>query len=190
MMTTIRRQAASCLYGLAPMLSDILNRKLDQLELIEAADSADELDLSFVEGIRLEIEHLISRAESLDPTDPKVEALIRTLTEKTRLANNKALVFSTFRHTLAYLARHTEDAGLRYGVIHGDIPDEERASLRKRFSLPKEHPDALDVLLSSEVGCEGLDFQFCDFLVNYDLPWNPMRIEQRIGPYRPIRPEE
>ena len=40
---------------------------------------------------------------------------------------------------------------------------------------------ALDVLLSSEVGCEGLDFQFCDFLVNYDLPWNPMRIEQRIG---------
>jgi hypothetical protein len=37
------------------------------------------------------------------------------------------------------------------------------------------------VLLSSEVGCEGLDFQFCDFLINYDLPWNPMRIEQRIG---------
>src|SRR5690606_23456499 len=100
---------------------------------------------------------------------------------KTRLANNKALVFSTFRHTLAFLARHTEDAGLRYGVIHGDIPDDERASLRKRFSLPPEHPDALDVLLSSEVGCEGLDFQFCDFLVNYDLPWNPMRIEQRIG---------
>ena len=46
---------------------------------------------------------------------------------------------------------------------------------------PRTHPDALDVLLSSEVGCEGLDFQFCDFLVNYDLPWNPMRIEQRIG---------
>ena len=39
----------------------------------------------------------------------------------------------------------------------------------------------IDVLLSSEVGCEGLDFQFCDLLINYDLPWNPMRIEQRIG---------
>ena len=37
------------------------------------------------------------------------------------------------------------------------------------------------MLLSSEVGCEGLDYQFCDCLVNYDLPWNPMRIEQRIG---------
>ena len=37
------------------------------------------------------------------------------------------------------------------------------------------------MLLSSEVGCEGLDYQFCDCLVNYDIPWNPMRIEQRIG---------
>ncbi len=61
------------------------------------------------------------------------------------------------------------------------MPDEERADLRRRFALPKEDTDAIDVLLSSEVGCEGLDFQFCDFLVNYDLPWNPMRIEQRIG---------
>lgn len=181
MMTTIRRQAASCLYGLAPLLSDILNRKLDQLELIESADSADEVDMSFVDGIRREIEDLIERGQSLDPTDPKVEAFIRTLTDKAKLPNNKALVFSTFRHTLAYLAQYTEAAGLRYGVIHGDVPDDERASLRKRFSRPKEDPNALDVLLSSEVGCEGLDFQFCDFLVNYDLPWNPMRIEQRIG---------
>ena len=181
MMTTIRRQAASCLYGLAPLLSDILNRKLDQLELIEAADCEDGIDLNFVEGIRSEIEELIARAKNLDSTDPKVVAFVRTLTDKMKLKNNKALVFSTFRHTLAYLARHTEAAGLRYGLIHGDVPDHERAKLRKRFSLPKEDVTALDILLSSEVGCEGLDFQFCDFLVNYDLPWNPMRIEQRIG---------
>lgn len=181
MMTTIRRQAASCLYGLAPLLSDILNRKLDQLELIEASDSEDDVDLSFVEGVRAEIGDLVARAESLDPSDPKIDAFIRALKDKTKLENNKALVFSTFRHTLAYLARHTKAAGLRFGLIHGDVPDEERAMLRKRFSLQKNDPDALDVLLSSEVGCEGLDFQFCDFLVNYDLPWNPMRIEQRIG---------
>lgn len=181
MMTTIRRQAASCLYGLAPLLSDILNRKLDQLELIEATDSEDDLDLSFVEGIRSEIEELIARAANLDSTDPKIDAFIRALKDKTNLENNKALVFSTFRHTLAYLAHHTEAAGLRFGLIHGDVPDAERAVLRKRFSLQKDDPNALDVLLSSEVGCEGLDFQFCDFLVNYDIPWNPMRIEQRIG---------
>jgi len=56
-----------------------------------------------------------------------------------------------------------------------------RELLRNRFRLPKENEEAIDILLSSEVGCEGLDYEFCDRLVNYDIPWNPMRIEQRIG---------
>ncbi|MET3842039.1 helicase-related protein [Bradyrhizobium sp. OAE829] len=181
MMTTIRRQAASCLYGLAPMLSEILAGKLDRLEAMEASDSDADIDLNFISQVREDIEDLINQARNLDPRDEKVEAFIKTLTEKNRLPNNKALVFSTFRHTLRYLAEHTQRAGLRYGLVHGDVPDDERADLRRRFALPKEDGQALDVLLSSEVGCEGLDFQFCDFLVNYDLPWNPMKIEQRIG---------
>ena len=181
MMTTIRRQAASCLYGLAPLLSDMLDRKLNQLEILESSDGDDEIDLSFVDGIRQEIEELIAKARALDPEDKKIEAFIGSLKEKSLLENNKALVFSTFRHTLAYLAKHTDAAGFRFGLIHGDVSEEERAALRKRFALPKDDPEAIDFLLSSEVGCEGLDFQFCDYLVNYDLPWNPMRIEQRIG---------
>ena len=95
--------------------------------------------------------------------------------------NNKALVFSTFRHTLAYIEKHVADAGLRYGLVHGGVSDDQRTELRRRFALTKDAPEALDILLSSEVGGEGLDFQFCDLLINYDLPWNPMRIEQRIG---------
>jgi ATP-dependent helicase HepA len=181
MMTTIRRQAASCLYGLVPLLSDILNRKLDRLELMEASDNDMEFDLSFVDQIRTDIENLLERVRGLDSHDPKIEAFVRVLLGKSKLANNKALVFSTFRHTLAYVDSHARRAGLRIALIHGDVPDDERANLRRRFALPKEDADAIDVLLSSEVGCEGLDFQFCDFLVNYDLPWNPMRIEQRIG---------
>jgi ATP-dependent helicase HepA len=181
MMTTIRRQAASCLYGLAPLLHDILAGKLDLLEMGEASDDDANGDLSFVGGVRADIESLLAQASVLDPYDPKVEAFVQVLMDKNKLANNKALVFSTFRHTLAYLARHAQRTGMRCGLIHGDIHDEERTDLRRRFALPKEDADALDVLLSSEVGCEGLDFQFCDFLVNYDLPWNPMRIEQRIG---------
>jgi superfamily II DNA/RNA helicase len=124
---------------------------------------------------------LLERASHLDESDPKVEAFVKVLQDKAKMTNNKILVFSTFRHTLGYLVRHVEQTGLRYGLVHGDVSDGERASLRRRFSLPKEDPEALDVLLSSEVGCEGLDFQFCDLLVNYDLPWNPMRVEQRIG---------
>jgi len=181
MMTTIRRQAASCLYGLAPLLDDILAGKLNQLEMMFASDSDANTDLSFIDNIREEIEAVCDQARTLDSNDPKVAAFIQVLSDKNKLPNNKALVFSTFRHTLAYLAQHTAAAGLRYGLVHGDVPEEERSDLRRRFALPKEDAAALDVLLSSEVGCEGLDFQFCDFLVNYDLPWNPMRIEQRIG---------
>ncbi len=181
MMTTIRRQAASCLYGLAPFLQDILTGKLDKLEIMEASDGDSEINLDFVKTIRGDIAELIKLAECLDPHDPKVEAFARVLREKNELSNNKAMVFSTFRHTLAYLAIHTQDAGLRAGVVHGGVADDERADLRRRFALPKENINALDVLLSSEVGCEGLDFQHCDLMVNFDLPWNPMKIEQRIG---------
>ncbi len=185
MMSTVRRQAASCIFGLAPLFRDMLNGKLDQLETMEASDCdelpGDALDLSFVEEIRSRIENLLERAENLDPNDPKLNVFLKALSEKQQMPNNKALVFSTFRHTLSYLSSHLNREGLRYGLIHGGIPDAERRELRKRFAMPKENPEALDILLSSEVGCEGLDFQFCDFLINYDLPWNPMRIEQRIG---------
>lgn len=66
-------------------------------------------------------------------------------------------------------------------MVHGGTPEDERRSVRNRFSLPKDDPIAIDLLLSSEIGCEGLDYQFCDCVLNYDLPWNPMRVEQRIG---------
>ena len=181
MMTTIRRQAASCLYGLAPLLDDMLAGKLDRLEGIEYGEADSELDTSFVDSIRSDVLLLLDDARHLNTYDPKIDAFVSVLEAKAQLHNNKALVFSTFRHTLAYLARHAEAAELRFGLVHGGVPDDERADLRRRFALPKNDDDALDVLLSSEVGCEGLDFQFCDLLINYDLPWNPMRVEQRIG---------
>ena len=56
-----------------------------------------------------------------------------------------------------------------------------RQELRTRFEYPKEDKDAIDILLFTEVGSEGLDYQFCNMMINYDLPWNPMKIEQRIG---------
>lgn len=106
MMTTIRRQAASCLYGLAPFLSDILSGKLDRLELMEASDSDEEAEYGFVAQVKADIEGLIEQASNLDTHDPKVEAFVKVLLDKNKLPNNKALVFSTFRHTLAYLDSH------------------------------------------------------------------------------------
>lgn len=182
MLTTVRRQVASCVFGLAPLLEAILHRHLSQIELSEAGDDETPDDIGdILAEFHNEVGALIRRARALTGPDPKFDAFLKVIRDKQKLPNNKLLVFSTFRHTLAYLVERLSGEPIRIGLIHGDIPDDERRELRHRFSLAKEDPQALDVLLSSEVGCEGLDFQFCDGLVNYDLPWNPMRVEQRIG---------
>jgi hypothetical protein len=117
----------------------------------------------------------------LPPDDPKIARLLVLVADKQQQPNNKILLFSSFRHTLRHLVNNMPQGAVRFGLIHGEIDHEQRANLRRRFALPREDHNAIDLLLSSEVGCEGLDFQFCDYLINYDLPWNPMRIEQRIG---------
>lgn len=182
MLTTVRRQVASCVFGLAPLLEAMLHRHLSRIELSEVGDddSPDEIG-DVLADFRAEVDAFIRKARALSGSDPKFDAFLKVIRDKQKLSNNKLLVFSTFRHTLAYLVERLGDENIRIGVIHGDVPEEERRELRNRFSLPKEDPRSLDVLLSSEVGCEGLDYQFCDGLVNYDLPWNPMRVEQRIG---------
>ena len=181
MMTTIRRQAASCLFGLVPFLEDILKRHLDELSWDEADNTAVVPQDKTVEAIESQIQSILESARLLDPDDPKLEALRTTIRNKQKLPNNKVMLFSSFRHTLNYLYRHLKKDGFRVGMIHGGTPDEERVILRSRFEKNRDDTDSLDVLLFSEIGCEGLDYQFCDCIVNYDLPWNPMRVEQRIG---------
>ena len=182
MMTTIRRQVASCVFGLAPYLEAILTGQISTLELSESDGDAelDTISKAF-EDFRTDIEALVRLARNLSSNDPKLSAFVKIVREKQALPNNKLLVFSTFRHTLAYLLEKLRAEGVRIGLIHGNVPEDERRELRNRFGRPKEDPRAIDLLLSSEVGCEGLDYQFCDAIVNYDLPWNPMRVEQRIG---------
>ena len=182
MLSTLRRQASSCLYALAPFIDQWLDGKLDALGLAEINDDeTDEIELLQPGSMQAEIEQLRLAAKILDPADPKLEAFLAIVRDKQALPNNKLLVFTSFRHTLSYLEKKLLAAGVRIGVIHGGVADEDRRDMRQRFAQTKELPDTLDVLLSTEVGSEGLDFQFCDGMVNYDLPWNPMRIEQRIG---------
>ena len=88
----------------------------------------------------------------------------------------KVLVFSFFKRTLGHIERKLREEGIDTLLISGDVEPSERAKRIRRF---KE--GGCQVMLSSEVGSEGLDFQFCSALFNYDLPWNPMRVEQRIG---------
>lgn len=182
MMCTILRQAASSLYGLAPFLNSFINRRIGQVitdgEIYENDVIIDEETKELLIDLSSKIEEL---SQSLGNDDPKFENLYTIVKKKASDKNNKIILFSSFRYTLKYLSKRLTEKNIRCAIIDGSIPDDERKELTARFKLDKDNSEAIDVMLFSEVGCEGLDYQFCDTLVNYDLPWNPMRIEQRIG---------
>lgn len=182
MMSTIRRQAASCIFGLAPHIRDLINRRFDQLQDDPDIDYDDGefqyLDLNDFKDIS---RHILELADHLPTEDPKFDSILEIIRAKQQMENNKIILFSTFRHTLYYVKKKLRDAGIRVEQIDGSVNNDARLELRYRFELPKEDPEAIDILLFTEVGSEGLDYQFCDTMINYDLPWNPMRIEQRIG---------
>jgi len=182
MMTTIRRQAASCLFGLAPFIEEILSRHVSDEELSEVDVDEFQTDPDDLETIAEKVKAVVTMARKLGSEDRKLDAVVNIVGQKqNEPGNHRVMIFSSFRHTLRYLFEGLRKAGVRVGLVHGSVADEERTALRKRFEKEKSDPDAIDVLLFSEVGCEGLDYQFCDCMINYDLPWNPMRVEQRIG---------
>ncbi len=182
MMSTIRRQAASCIFGLAPHIRDIIGRRIQQMNDDPESDfSAFDADGKCGDVFSSLAKKLLDLADNLPDEDPKFDETVKVISKKQELANNKIMLFSTFRHTLHYLKKRLLALGYRVEQIDGSVKDEERYILKGRFELPKDNPDAIDILLFTEVGSEGLDYQFCDMMINYDLPWNPMRIEQRIG---------
>jgi SNF2 family DNA or RNA helicase len=90
-------------------------------------------------------------------------------------AGEKVLVFTAFRQTLAALQTHLSRAGIDAAVYHGSLS---RAG--KEAAIAAFRGDA-PVLLSTESAGEGRNMQFCHVMINVDLPWNPMQIEQRVG---------
>lgn len=175
---TLRRQVASCIPAMVRYLKDILaqgNVPLDEeLEL--------DLDSAMLTSFYLHPTHfdrareLITQGQGLT-TDSKFNLFHRELEEQFRDGRRKVILFSFFKRTLAYLSRRLRELGLTTYLLSGDVPPAEREELIERF---REEMQPC-ILLSSEVGGEGLDFQFASVMVNYDLPWNPMVVEQRIG---------
>lgn len=189
MMSTLMRQASSCIFGLAPLLKGMVSRRLGDI-LSDYCGEDGSITVDDLENIKMGqleeeframAERVIELSENLPQTDEKLDRLLEVVENKNRQKNNKIILFSSFRHTLRYVERHLMEKGYRVAQVNGSVKDEERLALRQRFELSAENENALDILLFTEVGCEGLDYQFCDFMINYDLPWNPMAIEQRIG---------
>ena len=114
--------------------------------------------------------------EYSDYEDSKFNSLLTILDTVFKEGNKKIIIFAIFKKTIKYLNIRLKKAGYRSAVIYGDTNINKFEVLNQFMN-----DDSIQVLLSSEVGSEGLDMQFCSCLVNYDLPWNPMVVEQRIG---------
>ncbi|MNY09204.1 RNA polymerase-associated protein RapA [compost metagenome] len=101
----------------------------------------------------------------------KLDALRSVLSK----VQDKAIVFTGFYETQDFLAERLRADGLKVLIFNGRMSQKEKDRVVAEFKM-----DA-DVLLCTDAGSEGVNLQFCHVLVNYDLPWNPMRVEQRIG---------
>lgn len=117
----------------------------------------------------LKAAHDIAANESNVST--KVDKLEAILNE----FNDKMIVFTKFASTQQYISQVLKERGFQVAEFHGGLRRKEK---EEQITLFKE---SADVLVSTEVGGEGRNLQFCHGMVNYDLPWNPMAIEQRIG---------
>ena len=117
---------------------------------------------------------LANQSEQIE-TWAKADALEKLLKNLLHDPAEKVIVFTHFRRTLARLAERLQHLGLDFVTYHGDM---DTASKNLAISGFEQHAQ---VLLSTEAAGEGRNLQFCRNMVNFDIPWNPMRIEQRVG---------
>ena len=174
-----QRQMSSCMYAAARSWADRSSLSdLDSLlyEDLGAVESSDKEVGPLIEYLAKEVLPDFD-IESLREHDAKFERFRAIVTHYlTEHPNEKLIVFSYFKATLNYLHERLTALDVLSQVLHGDIAENKQAAI-DRFRDSTE----ARVLLTSEIASEGVDLQFCSLLVNYDLPWNPMKIEQRIG---------
>ncbi len=97
---------------------------------------------------------------------------------------SKHLIFTEFRDTQDYIFDRLENSGIQTAKFNGSMSPTERDTAVSNFKRD------IQILVSTEAGGEGQNFQFCSNVINYDLPWNPMRVEQRVGRVHRIGQEE
>lgn len=147
----------------------------ERLEGLTAAQTPEELREEIDE-----INDLIDLALQAEKAgeEAKVSELRRVLEERLRYyPEEKLLIFSEFKDTVLALRRKIESWGFRTAMIHGEMDLEQRMAQERIF----RHDDRVQVMVATDAAAEGINLQFCRFEINFDLPWNPNRLEQRMG---------
>ena len=168
---------------------DILKAQATKLNELTEADLAEldaEMDLDeALEALSLgteaeikELEHLISVAKQAEYqySDVKIETMLnivdRIIGEDPQ---QKIIIFTEFVATQKYLERILKEKGYTITLLNGSMSIDERNIAMREFR------DKTNIFISTDAGGEGINLQFSNIIINYDLPWNPMKIEQRCG---------
>lgn len=156
--------------------------RLEQmLEAITLASNADQ--------VREEIEELRAMAEQARGVeDSKAEAKLTKLKDLMQRegffdhSEKRLLLFTEFKDTLDYLIENLESWGFSVGCIHGGMKPGSRDDSGTRIHMEQQFREGeIQVLVATEAAGEGINLQVCNVLFNYDIPWNPNRLEQRMG---------
>lgn len=189
------------------MEEELLEELLDELDDVDSGEGLPKIEIKRLSAEIEELDHLIATAGTLG-TETKRKALLTALdigfSKMVEMgAAEKALIFTESRRTQEGLKVFLEENGYRGNVVlfNGtnagpearaiyeqwiqDNADTGRASgsraVDSRTALIEHFRDRASILIATEAAAEGVNLQFCSLVVNYDLPWNPQRIEQRIG---------
>jgi hypothetical protein len=149
----------------------------------DSQEQLEELLATRVVGLQNEKEEVrllldLSRRCQAQGPDARAETLLEILYETQREENSpelKYLIFTEFVPTQAMLREFLMQHGFSVVVLNGSMDLDQRRRVQQEFAEKSR------ILVSTDAGGEGLNLQFAHIIINYDLPWNPMRIEQRIG---------
>ncbi|MBU2886742.1 DEAD/DEAH box helicase family protein [Gilvimarinus agarilyticus] len=155
----------------------------DEWEDLDGEQQTDELLNAKIKALKdekQEVQWLLGLADKCmqQSIDAKADALLEWVTQLQREEddpNLKVLIFTEFVPTQMMLAEFLKSRGMSVVTLNGSLSMEERKHVQKSFA------DESRVLISTDAGGEGLNLQFCHVIINYDIPWSPMRLEQRIG---------
>ncbi len=172
---------------LAQISGRVADAEQDEDDLDEAAREAliDETTAALeLDRLRAEVAALGDLAARVgrvreDGRDSKLvalrECLERAEFEELKDGRGKLLVFTEHRDTLSHLRDHLESWGYSTCAIHGGMNPRDRKQAQEDFRTSRQ------ICVATEAAGEGINLQFCHLMVNYDLPWNPTRLEQRLG---------
>lgn len=189
---------------------DEIDAWLEEMDWEEVEENADKLSLEEVQAIKFELDELVAyrtKAISIehDAKGIKLRSALKEGFDKLMElgANQKAIIFTESRRTQEYIYKILQETDHKGKIIffNGSNNDEFSKQIYKSWLAKHEGSDKItgsrtadkrqalvdyfkesaEIMIATEAAAEGINLQFCSMIVNYDLPWNPQRVEQRIG---------